>query len=163
MFWLLLHVLFYLLSCVLMIMSKAQTCEKLDPELFSPCVNIGHGQTFKMPSFVDKNRLSKIIRLATNFRLNCTAPLNVSLAVQCSIFVPLCKEGRKSPFPLCRRVCVEMVHGCSKTISQLEKDNFGPWCNVLPDLTAASGECFEPKNFKPTINQSGKFTMFSIS
>lgn len=145
-----------LFSVVQLIVVSAQRCEKLDPELFPSCVNIGHNQTFKIPSHIDKERISDVLRWINKYRSNCSVSISAANAVDCAFFLPLCEEGRKTPLFPCRRVCAEMVLGCSKTASMsLQETEFlGAWCSVLPNLTAASGECFEPKNFKLTVNQN---------
>ena len=152
-----------LVSAVVLNVVLAQTCERLDPELFPSCVNIGHNQTFKLPSYVDKERLSEILKWMNMYRSDCSVSLSAANAVDCALFLPLCVEGRKTALSPCHRVCAEMVLGCSNTeaMSLRATEFLGAWCSVLPNLTAASGECFEPKNFKLTVNQNGKFVAFN--
>ena len=35
-------------------------------------------------------------------------------------------------------------------------------CNVLPDSTASSGMCFEPKGYKVSSNKVGRFYIYAV-
>ena len=146
-----------LLLTIVLTAAAAQTCEKLDPDLFPSCVNIGHNQTFKLPSYVDKKMLSMVINYSNEYTSNCSTASKAPVAMTCAFYLPLCEEGRSTPLDPCRRVCAEAVLGCSNIISSYSREFRGAWCNVLPNSTAASGECFEPNNFTVTMNQEGEF------
>ena len=150
-------------TCVLfcaavMTVILAQTCQKLDPNLFASCVKISHNQTFALPSSVDLNMISRSLQWYKNQTSNCTIPQSVPNAVDCALLLPLCREGRKSPLPPCRRVCAEMVLGCSDAISRGGLEYLGAMCHALPNTTAETGECFEPPGFTP--RQSGRYTIY---
>ena len=148
-----------LVLALVLTVALAQTCERLDPELFPSCVNIGHNQTFKFPSYVDKNRLSAHVKRVIKRRSKCSIAEAASTAIACVFYLPYCVEGRKTSLPPCHRVCAELVLGCSnkEAMSQRLADHYGAYCNLLPKSTAASGECFEPSKFKMTVNENGEF------
>ena len=151
-----------LVSAVALSVVLAQTCERLDPELFPSCVNIGHNQTFKFPSYVDKNSLSAHVKRVIKRRSNCLIAEAASTAIACAVFLPLCVEGRKTPLPQCHRVCAELVLGCKESLPHPAIDHFAAYCNVLPKSTAASGKCFEPSNFKMTVNEDGELVVLNV-
>ena len=148
---------FCLLLSIVLTAAAAQTCEKLDPKLFPSCVNIGHSQTFKLPSYVDKELIARFLNYSNIYASNCSTPSNAPVAVNCAFLLPLCEEGRSTPLSPCRRVCAEAALGCSNIMTSHSLEFNGAWCNVLPNLTAASGECFEPENFTLTVNRAGEF------
>lgn len=143
--------LFFLILCVVI---SAQKCERLDPNLFSTCVKIGHNQTFTFPSDVDWVQMSRAIEWYYNETSNCSINQAAPNTVDCALILPLCREGRKEPLFPCRRVCNEMALGCSGAINHVDLDYIGAMCQILPNQTAATGKCFEPTNFTPT--QTGK-------
>ena len=133
-------------------MTSAQTCQRLDHNLFPSCINIGHNQTFTFPLDVDWTAISTVLQWYRNQTSNCSISQSAPNAVDCALLLPLCREGRKDPLLPCRRVCTEMVLGCSEAISQDGLEYLASLCTILPNVTAETGECFEPANFTPTQN-----------
>lgn len=149
------------LACLLFVltqladhMSTAQKCEKLDAKLFAPCVNIGHTHSSIIPDYVNKTRLSLVLKSYAQLTSNCSES---SLAMHCAYFVPMCKEGIKEPILPCQRVCADFMRGCGKVLRpdhgiQLSTERYAGMCSILRNEPASSGNCFEPKDFKISPN-----------
>ena len=119
---------------------EGQSCVKLDPELFAPCVNIGYAHTLPLPSYVDINEVSEMLNFFRDKVIaNCSVPRNTTDTLNCAMLLPLCVEGRKTPLLPCRQVCADALQGCTNSIEARILDEVGAMCNVLPDSTATSG------------------------
>ena len=95
-----------LVLALVLTVALAQTCERLDPELFPSCVNIGHNQTFKFPSYVDKNRLSAHVKRV--IKKNCANGLDTSL-VRFDVTSVIVNIGNHSFTSLCGRFVLHFL------------------------------------------------------
>lgn len=149
---------FVVLSVLTKSLAKPKSCMKLDSELFAPCVNIGHTHTFPLPPFIDLKKVSAALhKFRDEITANCSAPDILTDTVHCTMLLPLCVEGRELPLLPCRSVCINAVHGCRNAVKAYILNEVGAMCNLLPDSTAASKTCFEPKGYNISVhNKTGK-------
>ena len=141
--------------------ATAQRCEKLDEKLFAPCVNIGHTHSFTLPEYVNKTRLSLVLKSYSRHLLNCSES---SLAMHCAYFLPMCKEGSKEPLLPCQRVCADFIRGCSNFSRpdhgvKLSSERYAGMCTILRNESASSGRCFEPRDFNPPPSSGKNITL----
>jgi len=136
---------FVLLATTIVLVS----CKNCEPVTIESCSTSGYRLTARFPD-VDGQPYQDVQAP----RLNVYIPLLQSCSeyastILCSLYVPKCEEGRKTPWIPCRKVCTKFVGDCVHVLSQAGLAGlFTALCDLLPDENKQSNKCFYPDNFQ---------------
>jgi len=125
------------------------SCKNCEPVTIESCSTSGYRLTARFPD-VDGQPYQDVQAP----RLNVYIPLLQSCSeyastILCSLYVPKCEEGRKTPWIPCRKVCTKFVGDCVHALSQAGLAGlFTALCDLLPDENKQSNKCFYPDNFQ---------------
>ena len=146
-----------LLFSIVLTVAQSERCEKLDTELWKPCIDVGFTHTTPIPLSVNKTKLSQTFhRMRARYNTTVCAGKVLDM-MSCSFFVPQCDSAKTNPVVLpCKRVCAEYLHTCKDVLGKSEVDLLTGPCSILPNDAGSSNKCMEPKNFIPSPDARGK-------
>jgi hypothetical protein len=145
--------------------SVAQQCLSLPGSPFESCTVVGYNYTYAVPYELSddlKDWLSSTFPyLLSITTTNCSAAL-MGETIMCALYAPSCIEGKPNPILPCQRVCSEFLKRCRSDIDPFWLEYYVGYCTLLPNKTASSGQCFEPRGFDQYYNASTKGRVFLI-
>lgn len=153
-----------MLMCFLHGQVDAKQCVRFEDSPLRRCAAAGYNYTYPLPDGLSDRTTYYIVRLVnylSDATVNCSVA-QIAEVITCMSYAPKCVNADKDPVLPCRRVCSELLKRCSGAINEYVVDWMTQRCLVLPNATAESGKCFEPKQFDKHHNASSKGRFFTL-
>lgn len=144
--------------CWLFVCTQSKQCVRFQDSPLQICSAAGYNYTYPLPDDLSDYTISDSQRFLSYMTMqarNCSM-VQMMESIACMKYAPKCEDANKDPVLPCRRVCSELMKRCYNMSYPWMMDYMMRQCYVLPNETAASGKCYEPKNFDKYYNPNTK-------
>jgi len=150
--------------CWLFVCTQSKQCVRFQDSPLQICSAAGYNYTYPLPDDLSDYTISDSQRFLSYMTMqarNCSM-VQMMESIACMKYAPKCEDANKDPVLPCRRVCSELMKRCYNMSYPWMMDYMMRQCYVLPNETAASGKCYEPKNFDKYYNPNTKGEKLTI-